>query len=33
VSERRSTIDFDYPAYTRDNEIRLEAALAAFEAA
>lgn len=33
VSERRSSIGFDYAAYTRDNEIRLEAALAAFEAA
>lgn len=33
VSESRSTIDFDYPAYTRLNEERLVAAVAALEAA
>jgi thiamine kinase-like enzyme len=32
VSELHSTIAFDYPAYTRTNLDRLDAALAAFEA-
>lgn len=31
VSERRSTIDFDYVAYTNDNLARFEASFAAFE--
>lgn len=31
VSERHSTIDFDYAAYTAENRARFDAALAAFE--
>ena len=31
VSERHSTIDFDYPAYTAENRARFDAAFAAFE--